>query len=82
MVNKFNNRSDNTMNSALKSEVQGLRGAIGNTAEKQPMPERFEATPLADDPSIMILDTETGKSTIVPIFAYREVRKALNELFG
>jgi hypothetical protein len=31
---------------------------------------------------MIIKDTETGRSTIVPLFAYGNVREALNDLFG
>jgi hypothetical protein len=51
-------------------------------ADKQELPERFLAEPDLHSPSVHVLDTDTGRRTKVPLFAYREVRRVLNELFS
>lgn len=51
-------------------------------ADSEVLPVRFEVEDHPKKPSVKITDTTTGKETIVPLFAYREVSKALNELFG
>jgi hypothetical protein len=73
--------SDATMNSALKEEVTSLRGSMVQQAEKTKLPSRFSTKPHPDTPSMFIYDKETGKETLVPLFAYGEVLKALKDLF-
>lgn len=72
---------DKHLNPQLKEAVQGLRGGIVAQANKNPIPERFMCEPHPDHPRVIITDTETGKTTDVPLFAYGEVRKVLTELF-
>ena len=74
--------SDKNCNNVLREEVQGLRGGIKAQAEKHELPAWFEATPHPDRPAMIIEDTMSGKSTIVPLFAYGEVRKVLTDLFA
>lgn len=75
--------SGKKLNKELQKEVDGLRGSILGAAEKQSLTERFL---IKDNPiegcSKMIVDTETGKETCVPLFALREVKEALDKLFG
>lgn len=68
--------------SITREQVEEVRGGIAATAEKTPLPERFVTMEDGDLPSVTIVDTETGKSVSVPLFAYREVRDILNQLFG
>ncbi len=70
------------MNEALRQEVQQTRRSILGAAEQHPLPERFCAEPHSDSPSMVITDRETGRETTVALFAYGDVRRALNELFG
>jgi hypothetical protein len=62
-------------------EVVSLQGAIVGQAEKNPLPDRFVVNPLVNSPHVWIIDTETGRKTEVPLFAYGNVRQVLNELF-
>jgi hypothetical protein len=73
--------SDNLLNPTLKKEVSELRGGILEQAETIKLNERFAVHPHENKPSMIIKDLTTGNSTEVPLFAYREVRKALNNLF-
>lgn len=66
---------------AMQAEVMGVRGLIAETAEKNPIPDRFTARP-GTGPRMIIADTETGRETEVSLYAYGAVRSALNELFG
>jgi hypothetical protein len=51
-------------------------------ADIELLPARFKVEDHPNKPSVKITDTNTGKETIVPSFAYREVSKVLNDLFG
>lgn len=62
-------KSDEKLNPALKEQVQEL-------------PSRFEVIDCEGSPEMTIVDTYTGRKTTVPIFAYKEVRKAIQQLFG
>lgn len=42
---------------------------------------RFMAIENGKDPSMIITDTKSGKSSVVPLFAYKEVKRVLFELF-
>jgi hypothetical protein len=68
--------------SVTKEQVDELRGGIAATAEKSPLPKRFEVINEGDLPSVTIVDTESGRSVSVPLFAYRQVRETLDALFG
>lgn len=74
--------NDERLNPVLKDQVQGLRGAMVDQAEKNQLPERFTVKQHKDLPRMIIEDQETGRSTEVPLFAYGEVRRTLSELFG
>ncbi len=63
-------------------EVGELKGIVSQQAEKTYLPSRFKATNHPDRPAMIILDTETNKETTVGLYAYGEVRKVLNNLFG
>jgi hypothetical protein len=73
---------DKDMNEALRGEVQGVRGAIVETAELRPMPARFTTRPHDVRAAVIIEDTVTTRTTCVPLFAYGSVREALTDLFG
>ena len=77
------NHSDRKLNKELQKEVQGLRGSILEAADKQSLTERFliKENP-REGASRIIVDTETGRETSVPLFAFREVKEALDNLFG
>ena len=70
-------KSDEELNSQLKQEVQTLRGIINTGRES----ERFKKIPCNDEPGYIVVDTHTGKQTIVPLYAVSNVMNALNELF-
>lgn len=70
------------LNPELKAKVGGLRGGIQGTAEQQEMPARYIAEPHPSAPLMVICDLESGATTEVPLYAYRDVRKALNDLAG
>jgi len=55
---------------------------IVKAAEKSPLPARFTAKRTLNDPSVTIVDAETGKESVVSLCHYNGVRKALNDLFG
>ena len=57
------------------------RTALRRYAEEQPIPARFSVAPSADLLVYEIIDTSSLRSSEVPIFAYKAVRKALYELF-
>lgn len=74
--------SDSKKNPALAGELSSLRGDMVAAAEKAPLPERYDARPHPDQPAMIILDHDTGRTTVVPIFAYGAVRQALADLQG
>lgn len=74
--------SDNELNPILEREIKSLRGGMLSQAEKNELPARFEVQPHKEFPRMIIKDTESGNVTEVPLFAYREVRKVLNDLFN
>ena len=65
-------------NETADSDVTELRGAM---LAQLPAGERFTTEPSVDTPTVWITDQQTGKSVQVPIFAAREVAKALAQLF-
>lgn len=67
---------------AVREAVADVRGAMGEAAERRPMPLRFDARPDPDQPFMLIRDMVTNRETRVPMFAYGTVREALNDLFG
>ncbi len=74
--------SDDSLNPALRKEVQNLRGGILGAAASVPLPSRFVAVPNGDQPGVTITDTMTKRSVTVPLYAYSAVREALTGLFG
>lgn len=74
--------NDKTCNPELREEVQSLRGGLVSVAERNELPERFQVTPNKDHPRMEITDNTTGRTTVVPLFGYGEVRKVLNDLFS
>ena len=73
--------SDRRMNPVLQKEVQELRGSILEQVEQNELSSRFKCEKLQTEPSMLITDTETDRQTIVPLFAYGEVRRILKDLF-
>jgi hypothetical protein len=69
-------------NAELRREIQGIQQSIANAAEAAPLPARFTVTPLEGQPQVRIVDQETGRSQLVPLFAYRVVREVLSGFFG
>lgn len=65
------------------NEVQALRGAMAGQAAKVPLPDRFEMVSVPDaSPSIIVKDTETGRTADVPLGEARGLRRTLLLLFG
>lgn len=79
--NTFKVKSDERLNTELKKEVQETRSSIFSSAEKVKMSKRFVTKPVDYEPSLEITDSFTNKKAVVPLFAYGEVREALNDLF-
>ena len=75
-------KGDLQMNTTLREEVQSLRGCMSGVAEQQPIPTRFRVKADEHIACMHITDTTTKKTTMVPLFAYREVRKAIYDLIG
>ncbi len=59
-----------------------LRNMIADAGDKRPLPERFLVKNVDGQPAMRIVDTETSRDTVVPLFAYGAVRQALDDLFG
>jgi len=57
------------------------RETLKSYAEEEPLPPRFTVSPSDDLQEMEIADQDTMASTTVAIYAYRAVRKVLNELF-
>lgn len=64
----------------IKEEVKHLRGLLRTEAEKIALANRFQTR--EDGSKVVILDLKTMRSTEVPLYAYSQVRKVLNTLFG
>lgn len=59
--------------------IPALSGMIAAEAEEQELPDYFTVEH-EDGPGVTITNTKNGKSYSVPLFAYGEVREALNNL--
>jgi hypothetical protein len=68
------------MNKQLKEEISIVQGGMFEQAEKTPLPEGFMAIAKRDCPQVTIMNTKNGKIYDCPLFAYKEVRKALTKL--
>ena len=75
-------RGDEKFNPALREEIQTLRGGLYTAAEQQPLPSRFTTEPDPNRPAVIITDTTSGRQCTVSLYAYREVRGVLTELFA
>ena len=75
-------KSDKKLNPALAEEVQGVRGILVDSAESNPIPERFTVQASSEGPYMYIVDNETNRTSKVPLFAYGQTRRVLTELFG
>lgn len=76
-MSKVKIKSDKGLNDQLKEQVQTLRGVI-NTGEPS---SRFARKYCDDIPAVEIMDRETGKKTIVSLYAVASTMQALAELF-
>lgn len=65
----------------VKQQVEGLRGIMGEQAEKISMPDRFVTKSIPDTPRVRVTDTLTGKTLEVGLCDYFGVRKALGAFF-
>ena len=64
----------------IKEEVKHLRKLVRTQAEKITLADRFQTW--EDGYKVVILDLKTIRSTEVPLYAYSQVRKVLETLFG
>ena len=64
----------------IKEEVKHLRKLVRTQAEKITLADRFQTW--EDGYKVVILDLKTMRSTEVPLYAYSQVRKVLETLFG
>lgn len=68
------------LNPEIKEEVKHLRTLLRTEAEKITLGNRFQTW--EDGYKVVILDLKTMRSTEVPLYAYSQVRKVLETLFG
>ena len=66
------------MNKALQKQVDTLQGGMLAQATKISLPKKYTTENYGN--KIIITNTENSAITIVPLFAYRAVRKALSQL--
>lgn len=66
----------------VQEKVKSMQGGIKTQAEKTELPERFEVIEVDDKPQVILKDKKTGKRTEVDLYSYRNVRKALFDLFN
>lgn len=78
----FNTTNDARYSKAAVAQIGELRGGMVAAAEKFGLPDRFIAERHAHRPAIVLLDQETGRTSVVPLFAYGAVREMLNDLYG
>lgn len=62
------------------SVVRELQETIFRIGDEQPIPERFYVKNHGN--MVELTDLETGRTTVIPLFAYRDVRRVLNDFFG
>lgn len=70
---------DESMNPALRAQVQGLRGGLLSQAEKHPLPPQYAVEPIPDRAAVYITSND-GRRCEVPLCSYGDVRRALHEL--
>ena len=73
--------ADKDLNPDLANQVATLRGGIVGQANKMKKNDKFTYELSVSSPEARITNNENGKSTIVPLYAYGDVIKVLNELF-
>lgn len=73
--------SDKDCCPALREQLAAIRGTVTQTAEQVTLPKRF-AVEHTEKATVIIWDTFSEKGTEVPLFAYKEVRQALRNLFS
>lgn len=72
-------KSDENLNVQLQEDAQELRATIVNNCKVHS--SRFIATSSTEKPEMVITDTQTNKTTTVPLFAYSDTMRVLGELF-
>jgi len=82
-MKKYVVKSDRKLNPALKKQVTDIRGGMLGQCNKVGLPQRFTLKMSKDEPGGTIIDHQTGRSTThIPLFALREVKAVIYELFG
>ena len=72
--------SDLNANPALRKDLQRPREEQ-DRGEKVELPKRFEAKPVEGKPGFKITDSTTGRSVVVQLHAFPDVKKTLANLF-
>jgi hypothetical protein len=62
--------------------VRILQDMMGDAADRRDLPGRFLVKYTEPANRRLILDTRTGRTAVVPLYAYGAVRQALDDLFG
>lgn len=57
-----------------------LQKMMAEQGKKNPIPSRFIVEDL--DNCVIIIDGQTGRMSEAPLYAYGDIRKVLNDLFG
>ena len=65
-----------------RKETATVRGAMEEISKNIPLPERFVVQNDEVESAVIITDTRTNRETQISLYAFGEVRKALNDLFG
>lgn len=78
----FNTSHDSRYSNEAVPQIGELRGEMVMAAEQSGLPDRFIVEQHAHTPAMIFFDSETGRSTMDPLFAYGAVRDTLNDLYG
>lgn len=78
----LNTSQDARYSAGGRALLGSLRGEISSAAEQNDLPDRFVVVAHAHRPAMIIHDTETGRQSVVGLYAYAAARKTLNDLFG
>jgi len=73
---------DRRLNQELRNETAQGRGRMIEAAEGNPLPERFTAARHKHNAFMVLTDTQTGRTSEVPLHAYGAARALLNDLYG
>ena len=74
-------KNDANLPEDLQQTVQRVRGERLQSAEAYKLPKKYIVEEDKENPTVWIIDTETGVMTEVSLYAYSNVRKAIKELF-